>query len=393
MNVRGDGVAGIACAVTFPSGTILQGTSGPDGLVRLSDVDETGTARVTLPDVRPFAPADARSSPVGRLRIVQEGVSADVDARTIVEVPPQVYRGRLTGMFFDKSKSFLLPQAMQGIRGVTHYLERHARAQFLVVGHTDTTGSEDYNLKLSVERAESVSAFLRDDADAWTAWFDDSKPAEKRWGPREVQLMLSALPPDSSEERFYKEPITGRKDKRTREGIRRFQTWRNQAKGTSLQENGELDTDTRAGIVRAYMELEGTSVPDDTVIKTHGCGEFHPQDPTPEGVNDPDNRRVEVFVFDDAITPAPVKCRSPGCSQYAQWVAGVVETIDFRDDAETAFEISVAMEDVPWGTANRLVLMDSAGSVALDTALRSRRSAGLTTLLHLRSQGPRDLPS
>jgi outer membrane protein OmpA-like peptidoglycan-associated protein len=376
VSVRGDGVGGIACEVTFPSGTILQGTSGPDGLLRLSDVDEAGTALVTLPDLRPFAPADARGSPAGRLRIVQDGVSADVDARTIIEIPPQVYRGRLIGMFFDKSKSFLLPQAMLGIRGVTRYLERHAGAQLLVVGHTDTTGSEDYNLKLSVERAESVSAFLRDDADAWVAWFDDSQPAEKRWGPREVQLMLSALPPDSSEDKCYKEPFTGRKDTRTRDGVRRFQTWRNQAKGTSLKEDGDLDNETRAEVVRAYMELEGTSVPDDTVIKTHGCGDSHPPDPTPVGGDDPDNRRVEVFVFDDAITPAPVKCRSPGCSQYAQWVAGVVETIDFRDDAENPFEISVAMDDVPWGTADRLVLMDSAGSVAFDTALAAGAQLG-----------------
>jgi outer membrane protein OmpA-like peptidoglycan-associated protein len=368
VSVQGAGVGGVACEVTLPSGATLQGVSGPDGVLRLGDLAEAGSATVVLPDVRPFAPADARGSPAGRTRIVQDGVAADVDARTVIEIPPQVYRGRLLGMFFDKNKCFLLPSAMGGVRGITGYLNDHAGAQLLVVGHTDTTGSADYNLKLSVERAEAVAAFLRDDADAWAAWFDDGKPDAKRWGTREVQLMLSALPADAPD-KFYQEPFTGRKDKRTTGAVQQFQGWRNQSKGTTLSESGDVDDDTRAELVRAYMELEGTSVPESTVIKTHGCGEFHPQDPTPPGVDDPDNRRVEIFVFQEQIAPAAVACRAPGCSQYRQWVEQVIETIDFQNAAVTCFEISVAMNDVPWTLSDALIMFDSSENIAMQWTL------------------------
>jgi outer membrane protein OmpA-like peptidoglycan-associated protein len=331
LTTKGADAANVACQVTLADGTILQGTTGPDGILRFDDLDIVGTATIVLPDVVPFSPADALRPPSnsGALRIVRDGVSAPIDARTVIEIPPQVYRGRLIGMFFDKNKAFLLPQAMHGIKGLASYFERHPDAQLLVVGHTDATGSDDYNVKLSVERAKAVAAYLKDDVDAWAAWFGDDKPDEKRWGTLELQRMLSALP-DGQDDKFYSvDPPTGRKDAATRDAVSSFQAWSNQTKGTSLSVDGDAGHATRPEIVRAYMALEGTSVPESTVVKTHGCGPFHPQDPTPQGVADPDNRRVEVFVFDDAIDPAPQTCASPGCSQYGEWVDRVVQTVDF----------------------------------------------------------------
>jgi outer membrane protein OmpA-like peptidoglycan-associated protein len=259
-----------------------------------------------------------------------EPIEPHLDVPQTSEVPPQVYRGRLVGMFFDTNKTFLLPGAMRGIRGLTSYLNRHAGAQLLVVGHTDTTGDPHYNLTLSVERAKATAAYLKDDVDAWVAWFGDDKPRAKRWGILEVQRMLSALP-DGEDAKFYAvSPPTGRRDASTRDAVKRFQQWSNQTKGTSLDVDGDPGPATRPEIVRAYMAIEGTSIAGSTVLKTHGCGEFHPQDPTPDSVADPENRRVEVFVFDDAIDPQPQECRSPGCSQYKQWIDKVVETVDFN---------------------------------------------------------------
>ena len=276
---------------------------------------------------------DSRRRTVARCASRKTGSRRRSTARTIIEIPPQVYRARLVGMFFDTSKSFLLPGgALHGIRRLTSYLDQHPSAQLLVVGHTDTAGDSDYNLTLSVERAKAIAAYLKDDVDAWVAWFDDDKPPAKRWGTLEIQRMLSVLP-DGEDTKFYSvSPPTGRKDASTRDAVESFQRWSNQTKGTSLDVDGDPGPATRPEIVRAYMAIEGTSVSDSTVLKTHGCGEFHPQNPTPDGVADPENRRVEIFVFEDVIDPQPQECRSPGCSQYQQWVDKLVETIDFNTE-------------------------------------------------------------
>lgn len=79
---------------------------------------------------------------------------------TIIVARPQVVRTRLIGGYFETSKCFLLPGAMHGIRGVKRQYDRHPGANVLVIGHTDTTGNSSYNDALSMERAESVSAYL-----------------------------------------------------------------------------------------------------------------------------------------------------------------------------------------------------------------------------------------
>ena len=331
LTTRGADAAGVACRIALADGTIKQGLTGPDGVLRIEGLDQAGKATVLLPDIVPFSPVEARQPPSNAwaLRITQDGVTAPIDGRTILEIPPQVYRGRLVGMFFDKNKAFLLPGGMPGIRRLTSYFDRHAGAQLLVVGHTDATGDASYNLTLSVERANATAAYLKDDVDAWVEWFGDDKPHAKRWGILEIQRMLSALP-DGEDAKFYTvTPPTGRKDASTRDAVKSFQQWSNQTNGTSLDVDGDAGPATRPEIVRAYIAIEGTSISESTILKTHGCGEFHPQDPTPDGVADPENRRVEIFVFDDAIDPQPQECRSPGCSQYEQWVDKLVETIDF----------------------------------------------------------------
>jgi outer membrane protein OmpA-like peptidoglycan-associated protein len=387
LTTKGADAANVACQFTLPDGTLEQGVTGPDGILRMDGLDTGGIATVVLPHVAPFSPSDAQQSPSngGAVRITQAGVSAPVDARTTIEIPPQVYRGRLIGMFFDTSKSFLLPQAMQGIKGLADYFGRHPDAQLLVVGHTDATGSDDYNVRLSIERAQAVGAYLKDDVDAWTAWFEDDKADEKRWGILEIQQMLSVLP-DGQDDKFYSvDPPAGRKDATTRDAVSSFQAWSNQTSGTSLALDGDPGPATRPEIVRAYMAIEGTSVPGSTVLKTHGCGPFHPQDPTPDGVADPENRRVEVFVFDDAIDPPPQQCQSPGCSQYAQWLERVIQTIDFTTDATATYALFFDPQTRPNDATESYRLIATDGSY--DSTLARTLACAEGTTLTLRFTG------
>lgn len=60
------------------------------------------------------------------------------------------------GIYFDTGKSVLKPESTQAIGEVAKLLKNDASLKLYVVGHTDTVGSVDSNLKLSQDRAEAV---------------------------------------------------------------------------------------------------------------------------------------------------------------------------------------------------------------------------------------------
>ena len=65
-----------------------------------------------------------------------------------------------TGLFFDFDKSDLRPQAITNIESLAKILNKYPDTDILVEGDTDNTGTEDYNLKLSERRAQSVANYL-----------------------------------------------------------------------------------------------------------------------------------------------------------------------------------------------------------------------------------------
>ena len=63
-------------------------------------------------------------------------------------------------VFFAFDSAELDPQARQTIREAADDWRRTGTAQISVVGHTDTSGSPDYNLRLSEQRADAVQSAL-----------------------------------------------------------------------------------------------------------------------------------------------------------------------------------------------------------------------------------------
>ena len=77
------------------------------------------------------------------------------------------------------------------------------------------------------------------------------------------------------------------------------------------------------------MSADGTTLPRGIERTTHGCGPYFPDAPTGPNDDVPQNRRVEIFVFDGPIVPPPPADYSePGSPEYLAWVAQVDETID-----------------------------------------------------------------
>jgi outer membrane protein OmpA-like peptidoglycan-associated protein len=269
--------------------------------------------------------------------------------RTIV-VQPWVVRVRLLGAYFDTNKCFLLPSAVTTASGGTsdmqavrrHILE-NPRSTPLIVGHTDASGEPAYNDPLSLERADAVAAYLRNDADAWLSWYGATRPPEKRWGANEDQSMLSALP-----------------DYGTRSSGEAPVWWFQRTRGLGL--DGVAGPETRGALIREYMALGGGALPADVELTTHGCGESFPREDLPsEGAADEaqakqQQRRVEIYLFDRPLgvqPPPPGEISKPGSIEYPEWVRRARETHDYSPGAEVRSELWVRFELTPESAASR----------------------------------------
>jgi outer membrane protein OmpA-like peptidoglycan-associated protein len=68
-----------------------------------------------------------------------------------------VLRATFSGeTFFDYDKSTLLPGAYPELQRISDVLNKYPQTIIEVGGHTDTRGSEEYNLRLSDQRAQAV---------------------------------------------------------------------------------------------------------------------------------------------------------------------------------------------------------------------------------------------
>lgn len=239
--------------------------------------------------------------------------SIPLEAKTphTLVIQPRVGRARVVGSVFDTNKAFVLPDALGLLKEVTALYGEHPGAVMLIVGHTDTTGEPDLNDALSLARARAVAAYLQDDVDAWLAFYDDGVSASARWGAPEDALLLERA-------------LWGLGQPAAADPVRVYQ----EARGLSV--DGDLGPNTRRALIEDYMALDGSTLPASITPQVHGCGESYPLaddaetldvDP-PDGVEDPTDRRVEVFFFDPpfGVLPAAASDLStPRDPEYPIW--------------------------------------------------------------------------
>jgi outer membrane protein OmpA-like peptidoglycan-associated protein len=138
------------------------------------------TARVTVDDGR--GASCSASAPV---TVIQRFVLTE--------------RGRK--VLFDFNKATLKPEARSQLAVVLQALKEQPGLNVLVVGHTDSVGSDAYNMGLSQRRAESVATYLVQNGvprqSIKTEWHGESQPvasnanAEGRAQNRRVEITLS----------------------------------------------------------------------------------------------------------------------------------------------------------------------------------------------------------
>ncbi len=268
------------------------------------------------------------------LKYAREPIKVRIGEVSTVELPPRVFRVRLVGFLFEIDKTFLLPSAMKGIRGLVDYYEKHPDMVVVVTGHTDRLGDAVYNRELSVERARSIAHYLVDAVDPWLQCYQTNAHS-KVWGTREDQHMLSAIL-DANGAPYFAGEVDGQLGPVTQDAVRRYQ----QDRGFAV--DGFPGSETRRGMITDYMSLDKTTLPASATLDTLGCGEHHNEVPTEDSVEEPRNRRVEVFLFDGPPDPPkPTSCPDAGCA-YFEWVKRAIETVDFEHDApESKSELRV----------------------------------------------------
>jgi|CZKU01.1.fsa_nt_gi hypothetical protein len=146
--------------------------------------------------------------------------------------------------------------------------DANADAEMLAIGHAESDevcgGSS-----VALDRARSLIACLTNDPATWLAWFGSGIELRKRWGTREVQLMLSAISGDAGP--FFNGYASGVTDRATLTAIRQFQS------SAGLQVDGKAGPKTCKALVTAYMALDGTTLTGGSKPTPHGC-EGHTDD-------------------------------------------------------------------------------------------------------------------
>ena len=65
-----------------------------------------------------------------------------------------------SGVLYPFDSDQILPAGRENLRQLANSLRNYPETEVLIVGHTDSQGSDDYNMRLSYRRAEAARAYL-----------------------------------------------------------------------------------------------------------------------------------------------------------------------------------------------------------------------------------------
>lgn len=89
-----------------------------------------------------------------------EEIERDLEGARVERVGEGIKITFASGILFDVNSSALRPEAQSNLTKLATILNKYEDTEILVEGHTDSTGSSDHNLDLSMRRAQSVSNYM-----------------------------------------------------------------------------------------------------------------------------------------------------------------------------------------------------------------------------------------
>ncbi len=183
----------------------------------------------------------------------------------------------------------------------------------LIAGHTDTTGQDQYNVKLSEKRAKSVVAMLLGQREDWAAISDKQHKNE------DIQQILTFIAKRFPALNCDPDGIDGIIGEKTHTATKNFQTGFEAQFGRKIKADGVVGKETWGAFFDVYQselaKMLDTDVDKlqgfrdslkfaDDGRKAVGCGEFFPiEAPDRDKFRSRINRRVELLFFDPSEKP------------------------------------------------------------------------------------------
>ena len=65
-----------------------------------------------------------------------------------------------SGLLYDFDSDAVKPESRANLRELANSLEKHPDSDLLILGHTDSVGTAEYNKRLSVQRADAAAEYL-----------------------------------------------------------------------------------------------------------------------------------------------------------------------------------------------------------------------------------------
>lgn len=85
----------------------------------------------------------------------------DIPGATIQRVGEGIAVTFASGILFPFNSTEILPDGKTNLQSLANSLEKYPNSDILIVGHTDSVGTDAYNLDLSQRRAQAASAYLQ----------------------------------------------------------------------------------------------------------------------------------------------------------------------------------------------------------------------------------------
>jgi len=121
------------------------------------DVVEKPSEEPTIGVAAPQPPAE---QPTEREDIVAAHDPENLSAAEIEADIVSEGRVAVRDILFEFDSAAIIDESAGALAAIAEFLETNEELELLIVGHTDNVGSFDYNLSLSVERAQAVSDWL-----------------------------------------------------------------------------------------------------------------------------------------------------------------------------------------------------------------------------------------
>jgi outer membrane protein OmpA-like peptidoglycan-associated protein len=94
------------------------------------------------------------------LKFKVEDMGGKIQNLRVKETPTEIHIELASDVLFDFDKSNIKPQAAAALKQVASMIRDKAIGVVRIEGHTDSKGSDAYNLRLSKRRANSVKTWL-----------------------------------------------------------------------------------------------------------------------------------------------------------------------------------------------------------------------------------------